>query len=376
MNLWEKKDARVHFRIALAGDYLPSAGVGLTEECDWRCRAAKLAPYFENIDLAIANLECPVGVASCKVRQKIGLGENFSAPSESLEYLSTLRVKLVGIANNHIYDYGTEGLRHTREAIKNKGLTAIGSGRSLRESPEVFAAQTPFAGRIGFWAAARNLPEIATKKCAGVEPATTARAKAAIAELRQRGTNLNIAFLHAGIEHTNRPDPDDVEFMDELIALGFDLVAASHSHRIAGYRAATGKEGRPAFCFYGLGSLSSGIKYSALEQEGLILVIGLDELGEIAQVEVQPLQLSSEGWGMIPDWASAKTILDRFMMLSLEITEGSYHQRFYQDTGKDLVQRQLRNLRTAYKRGGLLGLAQLLSRLRMRHVNRVLHKAF
>jgi poly-gamma-glutamate synthesis protein (capsule biosynthesis protein) len=376
MNLWEKKGARVRFRLALAGDYLPSAGVGLTEECDWRCRAAKLVPYFENIDLAIANLECPVGVASCAARQKIGLGENFSAPIESLEYLSTLRVKLVGIANNHIYDYGTEGLQHTREAIKNKGLTAIGSGRSLRESPEVFATQTPFAGRIGFWAAARNLPEIATKKRAGVEPATTARAKAAIAELRQRGTNLNIAFLHAGIEHTNRPDPDDVEFMDELIALGFDLVAASHSHRVAGYRAATGKDGRPAFCFYGLGSLSSGIKYSALEQEGLILVIGLDESGEIAQLEVQPLQLSTEGWGMIPDRVSAKTILDRFMMLSLEIAEGSYHQRFYEDTGKDLVQRQLRNLRTAYNRGGLLGLAQMLSRLRMRHVNRVLHKAF
>jgi poly-gamma-glutamate synthesis protein (capsule biosynthesis protein) len=376
MNLWEKKGAQIRFRIALAGDYLPSAGLSLTEECDWRCRAAKLAPYFENVDLAIANLECPVGVGSCAARPKIGLGENFSAPTESLEYLSTLRVKLVGIANNHIYDYGTEGLRRTREGIKNKGLTAIGSGRSLRESPEVFVAQAPFAARIGFWAAARNLPEIATKRCAGVEPATTARAKAAIAELRQRGTNLNIAFLHAGIEHTNRPDPDDVEFMDELIALGFDLVAASHSHRVAGYRAATGKDGRPVFCFYGLGSLSSGIKYSALEQEGLILVIGLDEFGEIAQVEVRPLQLSSEGWGIIPDWASAKTILDRFMMLSLEIAEGSYHQRFYEDTGKDLVQRQLRNLRTAYRRGGLLGLAQLLSRLRMRHVNRVLHKAF
>lgn len=376
MILWEKQGARASFRIALAGDYLPSAGLGVTAACDWKCRAAKLVPYFENIDLAIANLECPVGVASCTARPKIGLGENFSAPPESLEYLSALRVKLVGIANNHIYDYGAEGLRRTREAIKSKGLTAIGSGRSLRESPEVFAVETPFAGRIGFWAAARNLPELATRRHAGVEPATTARARAAITELRQRATNLNIAFLHAGIEHTNRPDPDDVEFMDELMALGFDVVAASHSHRIGGYRAAAGKDGRPAFCFYGLGSLSSGIKYSALEQEALMPVIGVDEHGEIAQVEVRPLQISTEGWGMIPEWANAKTILDRFMMLSLEIAEGTYRQRFYEDTGKDLVRRQLRNLRTAYERGGLPGLAQILSRIRMRHINRALHKAF
>jgi hypothetical protein len=139
---------------------------------------------------------------------------------------------------------------------------------------------------------------------------------------------------------------------------------------------ATGKDGRPAFCFYGLGSLSSGIKYSALELEGLMPVIGVNEFGQIAQVEVQPLLLSPDGWGTIPESAGAKTILDRFMMLSLEIVEGSYGQRFYQDTGKDLVQRQFRNLRAAYKKGGLSGLVQILSRIRMRHINRVLHKAF
>jgi hypothetical protein len=376
MDLWEKKAAQVRFRIALAGDYLPSAGLGGRGKCDWRRESAKIGPYFANIDLAVANLECPVGVDACTPRPKIGLGENFSAPPDSLEYLSALRVSLVGIANNHIYDYGMEGLHRSREEIKRRGMSALGSGRCLQESPELFVAETPFGGRIGVWACARNLPELATRTRAGVEPATTARAKAAISELRRGGTKLNIAFLHAGIEHTNRPDPDDVEFMDELIALGFDVIAASHSHRIGGYRASMRKDGRPAFCFYGLGSLSSGIKYSELEHEGLMLVIGLDAGGEIARVEVQPILLSAEGWGTIPDWASANIILDRFTMLSLEIADGSYRHRFYEDTGKDLVRRQFRNLRAAYQRGGLLGVAQILARIRMRHVNRALHKAF
>jgi poly-gamma-glutamate capsule biosynthesis protein CapA/YwtB (metallophosphatase superfamily) len=376
MILWEKKDAQVHFKVGLAGDYLPSAGLGATSKCDWKCQSAKLAPYFENIDLAVANLECPVDVDACAPRPKIGLGENFSAPLESLEYLSALRVNLAGIANNHIYDYGMEGLHRTREGIKRTGMTAVGSGRCLQEPPELFVAETPFGGRIGVWAGARNLPELATRTRAGVEPATTPRAQTAISELRRSGAKLNVAFLHAGIEHTNRPDPDDVEFMDELIALGFDVIAASHSHRIGGHRASMKKDGRPAFCFYGLGSLSSGIAYSELEREGLLLVIGLDAGGEIARMEVQPVLLSAEGWGTIPDWTSAKVILDRFMMLSLEIADGSYRQGFYADTGKDLVRRQFRNLRAAYQRGGLMGLAQMLSRIRMRHVNRALHKAF
>jgi hypothetical protein len=376
MILWEKENAQVEFRIALAGDYLPAAGLSAMEECNWEGRAAKLAPYFENIDLAMVNLECPVGVEPCAARPKIGLGDNFSAPSASLEYLAALRVKVAGIANNHIYDYGFEGMHRTAEAIKRKEMTPLGSGRCLQESPDIFVAEAPFRGRIGFWAAARNLPEMATRTRAGVEPANKARARAAIAGLRRHGATLNIAFLHAGIEHTNRPDPDDVELMDDLIRLGFDIVAASHSHRIGGYRAWTGKNGRPGFCFYGLGSLSSGIRYSVLEHEGLMVVAGVDAAGEIAQVELQLVLLSPEGWGTIPDRASAKNILDRFMMLSLEIADGSYGQRFYEDTGKDLVQRQYRNLRAAYQSGGLLGLAQILSRIRMRHVNRVLHKAF
>jgi Bacterial capsule synthesis protein PGA_cap len=376
MILWEKENAKVEFRIALAGDYLPAAGLSVTEKCDWKCRAAKLTPYFENIDLAMANLECPVGVESCAGRPKIGLGDNFSAPSASVEYLAALRVKVAGIANNHIYDCGFEGMHRTAEAIKHKGMTPLGSGRDLGESPDIFVAETPFGGRIGFWAAARNLPEMATHTRAGVEPANKTRARAAAAELRRQGTKLNIAFLHAGIEHTNRPDPDDVELMDDLIGIGFSIVAASHSHRIGGYRALAGKNGRQGFCFYGLGSLSSGIRYSVLEHEGLMVVVGLDATGDIARVEVQPILLSADGWGTIPEWASAKNILDRFMMLSLEIADGSYRRQFYEDTGKDLIRRQYRNLRAAYQSGGLLGLAQLLSRIRMRHVNRVLHKAF
>jgi len=83
-------------------------------------------------------------------------------------------------------------------------------------------------------------------------------------------------------------------------------------------------------------------------------VIGLDEFGEIAQVEVQPLHLSTEGWGMIPEWSSAKTILDRFMMLSLEIVEAFTVSDFMRIPGK-IWSRQLRNLRTAYERGGLSG---------------------
>jgi poly-gamma-glutamate capsule biosynthesis protein CapA/YwtB (metallophosphatase superfamily) len=374
MLLWENKNTQVLFRIAVAGDYLPDAGLHPSGGCDWESFSSTLDPYFERVNLTILNLECPLDVGSGRARPKFGLGDSFAASSASLGYLSHLRAQIVGIANNHVYDYGAEGLEHTRIAIANRGMIPLGSGRSLQESPDIYVAKTPFGVRIGFWAAASNLPELATRNKQGVEPATASRARDAISELRFLGTRLNIALLHTGMEHTNRPAPNDVALLDDFVKLGFDVVAASHSHRISGYRSVIGKDGRPGFSFYGLGSLSSGIRYSTLEHEGILIVIGLDVAGDIARIEAKPIQLSKDGWGMVPEPGRARETLDRFLMLSKEIEDGSYRKYFYQDTGKDLFHRQFRNLQAAYQKGGVFGVARVLSRLRIRHVNRVLNR--
>jgi Bacterial capsule synthesis protein PGA_cap len=198
---------------------------------------------------------------------------------------------------------------------------------------------------------------------------------AAFASLKRLGAHLCIAFLHAGIEHTNRPDPNDVALMDDMVGFGFDIVAASHSHRIAGFRSTINKTARAAFCFYGLGSLSSGIRYSKLEHEGMLVVIGLDRDGDIAQVEMRPIQLSADGWGTVADPATADHINNHFLLLSAEVADGSYKQHFYHDSGKDLVERQYRNLQAAYRTGGIPGVARILSRIRMRHLNRAFYRA-
>jgi len=164
--------------------------------------------------------------------------------------------------------------------------------------------------------------------------------------------------------------------MDDMVGFGFDIVAASHSHRIAGFRSTINKTARVAFCFYGLGSLSSGIRYSKLEHEGILAVAGLDRDGDIAQMEMRPIQLSADGWGTVPDPAPADRINDRFLLLSAELADGSYKQHFYHDSGKDLIERQYRNLQAAYRAGGIPGVARILSRIRMRHLNRAFYRAF
>ncbi len=375
MLLWEQAHASTDCRIAIAGDFLPASGLQLPPQLAWQQVASCLRRQFEPVDAVILNLECSVNVGECKPRRKLGLGDSFSAEPEVLDFPRALGTKIISLANNHTSDYGEEGLARTRRAILHAGLVPLGIASSISESPDVATIRTPSGLCVGFWAAACHLPELAARNKAGIEPATRKRGRAALAILNACGATVTVAFLHAGLEHSNRPDPDDVSLMDDLARLGFDIVAACHSHRIAGHKHIRRFDGSRAVCFYGLGSVSSGVMYSPLEREGLVVVAGFRRSGELVGVEAHPVYLEGSGWGTVPDTARADAILDRFMDLSQEMCDGSFRRHFYQDTGKGLWGRQLRDMQAAFANGGLRGLATKLTRVRMRHLTRVLHKS-
>jgi hypothetical protein len=152
------------------------------------------------------------------------------------------------------------------------------------------------------------------------------------------------------------------------------LVAASHTHRIAGFRSLAAHTEIPSFSFYGLGSLVSGYVASPLEREGLIVVASLTARGDLARIEVRPVLLSASGFGTVPGAEMCDTILDRFRRLSSEIEDGSFERLFYRDISQHLLQFYLRDARTAFGQYGVRGLARKAGRMRMRHVRRLVRK--
>jgi poly-gamma-glutamate capsule biosynthesis protein CapA/YwtB (metallophosphatase superfamily) len=374
MLVWQEAQKAPVSRIAIAGDFLPASGLKLPYGRNWKDIAAGLGSCFANTDVGILNLECCVDVGNAKPRRKLGSGDSFSAPPSVLDFPLTLGTRIVGLANNHIYDYGEEGVARTRSAILDRGMIPLGIGKTLSDFPNVAIAQTFTGAKIGVWAAARHLPELATRKRRGIEPATRKRGQEALFTLKSEGASMTLAYLHAGLEHTNRPDPDDVALMDDLARMGFDIVTACHSHRIAGHNQIRREDGSSAFCFYGLGSLSSGVIYSALEREGLVVRTGLDESGRMVHLEVKPVRLEESGWGRVPLLADACGTLNHFEALSAEISNGNYKEKFYSDIKNGMFRRQLRDMRVAIRNGGVRGLVTKLGRVRMRHLQRVLRK--
>lgn len=374
MLLWNDPSSSVVTRFAIAGDFLPSSGLSATAGQSWSEMAGQLAQVFRELDFSLVNLECPVGVGALPPRLKSALGDTFSAPREALDYLRALKCKVVSLANNHSYDYGAPGITATRLALSAAEITSLGAERTLRDSPDVCVIPVGQSARIGIWCAALALRECSTLNTRGIEPATADRGQAALSRLKTLGATCSVAFLHAGAEGTNRPDPKAVELMDALARAGFDLVTACHSHRTSGYQDIVRLSSPyPSFCLYGLGSLSSGVIYSELEREGLLAVVGVNLDGRIASLEVKPIFLSGPGWGTIPAPAQAEPILGRFLTVTREVLDGSYEHGFYDDTGRDFLHTHWRDVRLAYNRAGVRGVLSKLVRLRMAHLRTLLH---
>ncbi|MGA8223305.1 MAG: CapA family protein [Candidatus Acidiferrales bacterium] len=373
--LWESAPVgQVAAHVAIAGDFLPAGNLKFNSGGGWREMAASLAPCFEDVSISFVNLESALGIDGLAPRPLNGLGQIVSAPASALEYLDAIHSHALGIANNHSYDFADAGVDRTRSAISRRGMIPLGAGRSLAGSPEVFVWQGPGHIRVGFWAAARATLDPAREKSVGVEPATPARARQALEALENQGAQFSIALIHAGCLRTNRPDPQEVRLMDTLATCGFDIVAASHSHRISGHKQLGGSRRNPSFCFYGLGSLVSGYVSSPLERDGLIVVAGLNSYGELMRLELRPVLLEESGFGIFPSAEISRTILNRFQELSSEIADGSFERRFYRDMSKGLLRLYLRDVKMAYRQAGLRGLARKASRLRVRHVRRLAHK--
>lgn len=379
MILWQsQKTPEIAARVAVVGDFLPAwkradERPRFNAASAWKRMAEPLAPYLAEVGISFVNCESTLNAAGLDARPLDGLGDIVSAPGMCLEYLSAIHTGVVGIANNHAYDFGGPGVQRTRSAVMAGGFVPLGAGNTIETPPEVFVWDGPRNLRVGFWAAARATTNAATRTRAGVEPATALRAKQALHQIESRGASFSVALLHAGCLRTNYPSPEDLQLIDAIALAGFDVVAASHSHRISGAKIVHRAGTRPAFCLYGLGSIVSGFIASPPEREGLIVVAGLDSNGELARVEVRPMLLDENGFGAIPSRAECEAVLGRFRELSAHIADGSYVQRFHREISPGLVRLYMRDARRAFGQTGLRGIARKAARIRLRHVRRLIH---
>ncbi len=182
-------------------------------------------------DVAMVNLESPITTRGKKVPKPY----NFRTEPRFLGALIRAGVDVVNIANNHIYDYGAQGLFDTILYLDSLGLKHVGAGRNRREAhaPAIVTVRGVRIGFLGYYGGGEA--PAATRKLPGVAGRTIGEIADDIRWLRAVDTvGYVVVNLHWGEELAKYPDDEQRRFAHEVIDAGADAVIGHHPHVLQG----------------------------------------------------------------------------------------------------------------------------------------------
>jgi poly-gamma-glutamate capsule biosynthesis protein CapA/YwtB (metallophosphatase superfamily) len=188
-------------------------------------------PGLATADIAMVNLENPVTTRGSRVRKPY----NFRMHPRFLRAITDAGIDVVTIANNHIFDFGKEGLFDTISYLDSVGVKHVGAGRDAAEAyrPVVLNVRGRTIGFLAYYGGG-EAPG-ATKRSCGVARRDLRRIAAEIAALKDNVKAVYIVVnLHWGTEKARLPDDDQRAFARALIDAGADAVIGHHPHVLQG----------------------------------------------------------------------------------------------------------------------------------------------
>jgi poly-gamma-glutamate capsule biosynthesis protein CapA/YwtB (metallophosphatase superfamily) len=186
---------------------------------------------FQSDDISLVNLECPITDRGTKVAKPY----NFRMPPLYTPALKKAGIEIVNLANNHIFDYGSEGLFDTISYLDSVGVHHVGAGRNALEArkPVLVRLKGHKVGFLGYYGGGEAPP--ATKDSPGVAPRNLVLITRDIAKLRSRDSaDFVVVTLHWGTEKALQPDSGQVRFARDIIDAGGDAVIGHHPHVLQG----------------------------------------------------------------------------------------------------------------------------------------------
>ncbi len=206
-----------------------------------------ISELFHASDFNILNLESPVS-SPRKLRKITKTGPHMISNVSIFEHLKKLSIKLVTLANNHIMDFGPDGLQDTMTNCTNNSIAFVGAGMNLEKAQKPFIIE--YAGhRIAILNFAENEWASAEKNKAGANPIDIIENIRQIRTLRNQN-DFVIIIIHGGHEYSNLPSPRMVNQYRFYAENGASLIVGHHPHFISGFEVFKGVP-----IFYSLGNM-------------------------------------------------------------------------------------------------------------------------
>jgi hypothetical protein len=299
--------------IGAVGDIMPARGVDaelLAPGGEQRVFGDTL-PTLRELDLLIGNLEASATGAGTKARKTY----TFRFDPRALKGLAGAGFSYLSLANNHTFDYGTEGFLETLVSLADAGIATSGAGWTVQDAslPAVLKVGDMEVRLLSFGAYPVDRTGFdgrATARAGDARPGTLWLDEDGLAAAA-RGfspTAFNIAIVHGGEEWSTTPTAAQRKGYHDLVSAGADLVIGSHPHVLQGLEAVNG-----SLIAYSLGNfLFPGMDGTPGGESSAILEVGTWNR-KIVALRIVPVRLrgTSVRLDPQPDTAAAVRSLSR-----------------------------------------------------------------
>lgn len=246
--------------ILFAGDFIPPAKLDVFSK--------DIIDLLSGADFSILNLEAPVTINKKSIKK---IGNNFRVDPSKFTCIYNKFFKAVSLANNHIRDFGDEGVTDTLSFCRQNGIQFVGAGQNKIEASRPLKLRIQNRQITVFNYCEKEFNE-ASEGQAGANVFDLITAYQEI--LRERVyDNFIIVIFHGGIEYNYMPSRIITKQMRFLIDIGVDFILCHHSHRYSGIEIYRNKP-----IFYGLGNLLAPTKTKNYPDwyKGIIVQLKID----------------------------------------------------------------------------------------------------
>ena len=187
-----------------------------------------LLEKLDEASITLINLEAPV--TSRRNRHYKCGGPNLKSTPAVAHLLKRLPFVVISGANNHILDFGSEGLDDTLKILETNKIPYIGMGRNIVEARQSLLIETG-KNRIGIYSCTQSEFSIAGENSPGANPYDPLVSFDDIAALKAQ-CDFCIILYHSGRENYEYPSVNQQKICRKMIEKGADIVVCQHSHCI------------------------------------------------------------------------------------------------------------------------------------------------
>ncbi len=272
-------------------------------------------PVLKSADAVVVNLECAITDSDHQIKK---FGPNIRAPFGTAETLKKAGIDYVGIANNHVFDFGKPGLYDTIKELEKNDIKYTGIGDNLLDARKDMIIEKN-GKKIAIIAVAEHEFSIALENRVGCREYDPYDTNDDIVEAK-RNADFVVVMYHGGKEHCQYPSPRLVKACRSMIKHGADLVMCQHTHCIGCYEEFMG-----GHILYGQGNFMFVSLLDKTDLWNTCLLVEAD-FDEKLNVNFIPIRVNGDHGITLCKGEDKETILKEFFERSKSMQDGSWKQ--------------------------------------------------